>query len=393
MNVIGWVVASATGLLMAATVYLYALAIVGLLFRQNQLPCSRSWRFLILIPAHNESVGIIPTLESLSQVSGSHQSRTMVIADNCTDDTAAVARRHGVDVLERTDPDHRGKGYALQWAITQTELDDYDAVAVVDADTTVVPNLLEVLAGTLEDGADAVQLCYQFTYDNTSGLSQLQHLASLVENHLFHKPRALLGLAGFLRGSGMAVRSEVLRTHPWDSHSITEDVDYSLQLSRSGYRVDFSAASAVFSPATVDYDQAQTQKSRWSSGTFGLIADHFLPLISAGLRGRPSLIEAALALLLFSRPLMAYVAGSLAIIGLIVPDPLRWPVVLTNLGIAALLVGYLLFGILLAKGKKPVWRALANLPIFAFWYLLIQIKAVFGFRRDDWQRTERKNDA
>ncbi len=392
MNVIGWVVACATGLLVAATVYLYALAIIGLLFRQNPSPCSRPWRFLILVPAHNESVGIIPTLESIGQVSGTHSARTLVVADNCTDDTAAIARRCGVDVVERTDPEHRGKGYALQWAMSQVELDDYDAVAVVDADTTTLPNLLEVLAGALENGADAVQLCYQFTYDNTSGLSQLQHLASLVENQLFHKPRALLGLAGFLRGSGMAVKSEVLRNHPWDSHSITEDIDYSLQLLRRGYTVDFSAAGAVFSPATVDYDQAQTQKSRWASGTFGLIADHFLPLIRAGLKGRPILIETALALLLFSRPLMAYLAGGLAIIGLIVPDPLRWPVVITNLGIAALLVGYLLFGVVLAKGRKPVWRALANLPIFAFWYLIVQVKAVFGFRRDDWQRTERRDN-
>jgi len=397
MIVLGWIIVLLTGLLLTGTIYLYLLAAVGFLFRQQSRIVSRRLRFLILVPAHNESTGIIPTLESLTRMETDHDYRTVVIADNCTDDTAEVsrqvsARQTGVSILERNDPERRGKGHALQWAVERIDLGEYDAVAVVDADTVVAPSLLDAMAGSLEHGADAVQVTYQFMPSGESSMAQLQYLASLVENHLFHKPRALLGLPGLLRGSGMAVRSDVLAQHPWDSHSITEDVDFAIKLLRAGHRVEFTATSGVFSAATTDHDQARTQKSRWASGSFAVIVDHFLPLIRAGLNGRPVLIELAFSLLLLSRPLLIYTAGMLALLGIVVSGSFGWTLVGVSALIMAMLIVYLLLGILLAADRKRALSAVAHVPAYGLWFLTVQLKSLFGRRRTDWQRTDRRND-
>ncbi|MFH1688196.1 MAG: glycosyltransferase family 2 protein [bacterium] len=394
MSILGWILVVLTGLLAAGMVYLYLLALIGFLARLagKSGASTDTMRFLVLVPAHNEGEGLLPTLNSLKGLVTKHSVELGVIADNCTDTTAEVARQAGVVVLERTDPDRRGKGHALRWAITEIGLDSYDAVAVVDADTIVMPNMLEAMAAGLQYGADAVQTCYQFTPSDESSTSQLQYIASLVENHLFYKPRAILGFPSILRGSGMAVRSEILAEHPFDSSSITEDVDFSIRLSKLGHRVQYTSASTVFSAATVNYQQATTQKSRWASGTFALIADHFIPLIGTGLRGRPGLIELAFSLLLVSRPLLVFGSGVLMLLGLLVSGTLGRLIVAANAAIAVFVVVYLLLGILLTKDKGRAIRALAHIPAYGLWFLGIQLRSLLGFRRDDWQRTQRKTD-
>ena len=388
----GWTLVLLTGLLATGTIYLYLLAFIGMIVRPSSEVSADKLRFLILIPAHNESEGLLPTLASLKELTTEHSFETRVIADNCTDNTAEIARQAGAIVLERTDPDRRGKGHALRWAISQTGLDQYDAVTVVDADTIVRTDMLEAMAAAIQRGADAVQTCYQFTPSGKSSTSQLQYIASLVENHLFHKPRALLGFPGILRGSGMAVKSEILKEHPFDSYSITEDVDFSLRLLRLGYSVHYTPASAVFSAATVSYQQATTQKTRWASGSFALIADHFIPLIKAGLKGRLGLIELAFSLLLMSRPLLIYASVVLMLVGLFVTGTTGWFIVTANAVIATLLITYLLLGILLTEDRGKAIRAVAHIPVYGFWFLGVQLRSLFGIRRKDWQRTERKTD-
>jgi cellulose synthase/poly-beta-1,6-N-acetylglucosamine synthase-like glycosyltransferase len=392
MNVMVLAIVFVTGILSLATGYLYFLALLGFMFQQGRAKPSRVYRFLILVPAHNESRGLCPTIGSLKDLSNDHEQRIVVIVDNCTDDTADVARKSGADVLERTNPELRGKGYALQWALEQFNLDDFDAVVVVNADTTVEKNMLDVMAGALDRGTAALQVNYLFMPSGDSAIGQLQHIASLVENQLFYKGRALLGLPVLLRGSGMAIRTEILKEHPWDSHSITEDVDFSVKLSRLGHRVEFTTATSVYSAATTEYNQAVTQKTRWASGTFALIADHFFPLLAAGLKGRPGLIEMAFSLFLLSRPLLIYVAAVVMLLSLLIPSPERWLLVSVNLLIIFLLIVYLLLGALLADDRYKAARAISRIPGYGLWFLGIQVKSLMGFRKSDWERTARNTD-
>ena len=131
-------------------------------------PVTRRRKFAVVVPAHNEESGIARCVAGLSAaareaVGPAWDNRPdgplaiVVVADNCADATAARAREAGARVLERTDTERRGKGYALEFAFGRLLAEGYDAVAVVDADTVVEPNVLAAMCGLLAEGADAVQ--------------------------------------------------------------------------------------------------------------------------------------------------------------------------------------------------------------------------------------------
>lgn len=386
------IIAAALLVILTLTVgYLYFLAAVAAVGRKTYTPLSRECRFLVLVPAHNEENVIIPTIDSLRQVRPTGPVRIVVIADNCTDQTAALAAGQGVEVLARDNPVERGKGYALEWAIAQYDLERFDAVAVVDADTRVQPDMLEAMAGSLQAGYGAVQLYYGFTGEKDTPLAHLQHMASVVENLLFYKPRAILNLPILLRGTGMAISAEVLNKYPWDSHSITEDVDYAVKLLENGIRIDFSHRSAVLSAATSSYDQSRDQKMRWASGTFLLIRQKALSLLkTALLRRRWKLAELAFSFLLLSRPALIYLAVIAILLSLLAPAGERLFYVLWGTALAALLVVYLLLGIAFVPSKSATIKALVHIPKYAIWYFLVQLKAVFKHKKMGWVRTDRK---
>ncbi|HOP08135.1 MAG TPA: glycosyltransferase family 2 protein [candidate division Zixibacteria bacterium] len=389
-----WLIIALTALLIAGVVYLWLLALVGCTSVRHPEKSEKTYRFLTIVPAYNEGEHLIPTLKSLAQIQSSHSNRVVVVADNCTDNTAEIAAGHGVEVYERHDLDRRGKGYAIEWIIEQVGLENSDFVLIVDADTIVDQNILEVLAVTFEKGAAAVQTGYYFVPDKkASPLALLQYMASLVENRLFYEARSRLGFHGLLRGTGMALRSKMLARLPWDSHSITEDVDYAVKIILAGQQVAFTAATSVYSTATVDYDQAATQKKRWASGTFALIADHFPALFLRGLAFRPKLIELAGALLLLSRPLMIYLAFVLMLLSLVLTKPLGWLLAGINLAAMIALIVYLLLGAFLMEDRSRALRAIAAAPAYGFWFIGVQLKSLLGLRKSSWERTERKSDA
>lgn len=146
MTITDFIVILMLALLSLAVVYLYFLAFVGLLGLKFYPEILQETNFLILVPAHNEEKVIAATLRNLQKLKPVGKVEIAVIADNCTDTTAAIAKGYGVTVLERSDESHKGKGYALEWAISQYDLGRFDAVAVVDADTIAESNMLETMA-------------------------------------------------------------------------------------------------------------------------------------------------------------------------------------------------------------------------------------------------------
>ena len=388
MTFIGYIITAWLGCLSLAVAYLYFLAAVGLIFRRRPAEAVPDRRFLLLVPAYNEENTIGRTLESLARLQGASRLTVVVIADNCTDATAEIARSSGVEVLMRTDPDHRGKGYALEYALARYDLDRFDAVVVVDADTEVQPDLLLAVAASLEQGYGAVQVHCGLRAAQPAPLAHLQNIANAAENVLFYKPRGLLHLPVLLRGTGMAISTGVLKKFPWDSHSITEDADYALTLLKNGVSIDFSTAGKVWALATSSYDQAYSQRLRWSAGIFGLIFSKALPLAVRGIAtGRLLLVELAVSMLLLSRTTLILAAGLAVVAALLAGrlDLAVWAVVL-----AVALVCYLLLGILLVEDKKSALKATLHLPIYGVWQALLVVRSLFGHRKVNWVRTERK---
>jgi cellulose synthase/poly-beta-1,6-N-acetylglucosamine synthase-like glycosyltransferase len=371
-------------------VYLWFLAFLGAFGRRTRRPAPLL-RCCLIVPAHNEESGLHETISSLLELKDAREATIYIVADNCTDSTAEVARRFPVEVLERRDPRRRGKGYALEWALQRIDLDPFEAVVIVDADTRVDQNLLEAVSLSLGAGFEAVQLNYQFQAAEPSALAYLQQMASATENRLFYHGRAVAGLPILLRGNGMAIRTEVLREHPWDSHSITEDVDYSVDILAAGARVDFTLESTVYSAATASYGQSSGQKERWAAGTFALVRDKVKRLIAAGLRqGRFELLELAFSLFLLSRPLLIYSTLLAIFLGVVAGGEARPTMVGWGAVLIALLVAYLLAGWFFVPDRRGAFKAILQIPIYGVWFLIVQIRALIGHRKSDWVRTERK---
>lgn len=391
MNVVYYILIGLFSLLSLSVGYLYVLGMIGLLARRRRREPVKPWRFLVMVPAHNESLGIEESLKRMTSLEPVGTTDILVIADNCTDNTAELARKFdGVRVLEREDRQQRGKGYALQWAFQRVTLEDYDAVAIVDADTLVQRNMAKAMVASFERGFGAVQLSNELLVAQPTPLSRLQRMANAVENRLFWNGRAAVGLPILLRGTGMAMTTEVLREHPFDSHELAEDTDFAVNLLLIGVKIDFCRASAVRSAAPSDYVQSYVQKDRWASGTARVARRAFWPLIREGIfRFRPGLIELIPCFFLLSRPLVMYhVVGAMLLTFLapVASWPLFW--IWGGLLIAAL-IAYLATGVFLVHDRRATARALLAAPYFGAWMFLIQLRAVFSGRQRDWVRTER----
>lgn len=272
---------------LAASAYLGALAVLA---RRStrQVTGGAGTTFDIIVPAHNEEAGIERTVTSLCALDYPRESfRVIVVADNCDDATAELARRAGARVSERRDTERRGKGYALAHAFDLSRAEGFaDAVVVVDADTDVSPNLLTAFAARLAAGEHAVQAHYGVRNAADSWRTRLLVIAFA----LFHGVRSLgrerLGLSCGLRGNGMAFTHELLARVPHAAFSIVEDLEYGIQLGRHGVRVAYVPEAQVLGDMPGGERAARSQRDRWERGRRALVRQYAGALLRTALRER-----------------------------------------------------------------------------------------------------------
>jgi len=390
MILFSWIAGAILAVISLAVGYLYLLGLVGAFGRKSYRATPTHCRTLLLVPAFNEADGISTCLESLNSVETHGDLRIVIVADNCTDNTVDVARLQGFEVLERCDPDRRGKGQALCWALEQFDIAEYDSVLVVDADTVVEPSIIKAIAASLASGAGAVQLYNEVVASEDTRLAQLQHIANAVENRLFWHGRNVAGLPVLLRGTGMAVSTETLRKHPWQPTSITEDIEYSVSLLHAGVKIDFCCESVVRSAAASSYNQCHTQKDRWFFGMLSSIRYTTLPLIRNGLRRlRPGMLELAASQFLLSRPTLGYVTLSAMFLSLFGRGDFLLTALMWGSVLLTLLILYILSGIFFVADKGSALKGLVHIPYYSLWFMFLQLRTLFSSRKRQWVRTER----
>src|SRR4051794_36676737 len=217
-------------------VYLVVLTLAAWRHRAVEAQTTPATRVAILVPAHDEAELIARCVASLrAQRYRADRMEIVVIADNCTDDTAARAAAAGAQVLVRHDAEARGKGHALRWAIARLLRDRpaVEAIAVVDADTIADPAWLSTLVAPFEAGALAVQGESLLLEDGTPRTA-LRVAAFLLINRVRPAGRAVLGLPCSLCGNGMLLGRRLLERHPWEALTSTEDLEYAVTLRRAG---------------------------------------------------------------------------------------------------------------------------------------------------------------
>ena len=223
-------------------------------------------RIAVLVPAHNESTGVLPTIADIkAQICAGD--RLLVVADNCSDDTATVAAAAGADVIERNEPDRKGKGYALAWGIRHLDQDPPDIVIIVDADCRLPDNAISKLAATCAVTNRPVQSLNTMIMQDESPLdTRVNEFAWRVKNYV--RPRGLsnLGLPCQLMGTGMAFPWALIRTANLASGSIVEDLKLGLELAEAGHSPVFCPLAGVVSDFPFTVAGLQSQRLRWEQG-------------------------------------------------------------------------------------------------------------------------------
>jgi len=391
-------VLAAAGLpVLAASAYLLAATLLWR--RPGATPrSSRRTRFAVLIPAHNEAQGIGATIRSLQATEyPASQRRLVVIADNCDDDTAAVAAAHGARVLVRTDAERRGKGYALQFGIDTLLAEPesaWDALVVVDADTSVDADVFHGLAATLETGAHAVQAAYLPRPGGHRAVAVITHVAFVAFHLVRSAARDRLGLSCGLRGNGMAFTRLLLATVPHTSFSRTEDLQFGLTLGLQGIRVAFAAGARVYGDMPEASRAVQSQRERWIGGRAAMARAFVGPLVAKAARDR-SAMAADLAADVLVPPvsvLAVLAAAGLALDTLVdIATPAR--------GIGELVWGPALAALAVHVGHaahisgqgRAFARAALALPAYALDKTLTALR-VAGRTDETWVRTPRQGE-
>ena len=372
------------------------LALLAVSARKQPNPApTRARRFAVIVPAHNEAAGIEATVLSLLSLDyPAEQFRVVVVADNCTDETAAIARSAGAHVLTRVDADKRGKGFALMFAYN-TVIDEAwaDAVVVVDADTVVSKNLLGAVDARFAAGWECAQAEYGVRNSGDSWRTRLMSLAFTLHHTLRSLGRDRLGVSCGLRGNGMGFTVNLLQRVPHQSTSLVEDVEYGIVLGLAGVPVAYVPEATVLGEMPASEEASRTQRDRWERGRRILVRTWTGTLLRASAGGGGALCLDLVADLLL--PPLISVAAFVAIGSLIAV--LLWSQGWVSvLAVAPWLLSTLMLGLYVMRGcalSATGWRVLGDLcwvPLYAFWKISLRFRR---HSRDDWVRTARTSDA
>ena len=220
----------------------------------------------ILIPAHNESTGIVPTLEDVKaqMIAGD---RLLIVADNCIDDTATVARQAGAEVIARQDFSKKGKGYALKFGIAHLSENPPATVIIIDADCRVASQTIDNLAAVCEMSGRPVQALDLMTAPAGSAVNyRVAEFAWRVKNWVRPLGLSALNLPCQLMGTGMALPWTLIETTRVAGTSLVEDMKLGLDLAEAGAAPLFCTSALVISQFPVSNEGSKTQRQRWETG-------------------------------------------------------------------------------------------------------------------------------
>jgi cellulose synthase/poly-beta-1,6-N-acetylglucosamine synthase-like glycosyltransferase len=371
--------------------YVMLLTVAALLHRRPApAEAKGERRFAILVPAHNEELVIERLLRSLDDLQYARDRYDVcVVADNCTDRTAVIARRWGARVYERLSSDERAKGFAVRWLLTRlrTEGRRYDAFVVLDADTVVQPNLLTAFDARLQAGSQVVQAYYSVLNAQASAVAGLRYAALAALHYVRPLGRAALGLSCGLKGNGMCFDAPVLERFAWNWFTLAEDVEFHLALVSTGVRVDFAWETTVLADMPVTLAQARTQNERWERGRLQLAGSRVPRLLLDGIRTHSWLrIDAALEQLIPPLSVPVALGGVLLVVSALLQ---AWPAAV--LAAAALLaqLAYLAAGLILVRAPRSAYAALASAPVYVAWKLWLYARSILTARASTWVRTAR----
>ena len=251
-------------------IYKTAYYIIGLFFTRKFKPAKKKHKYAILIAARNEKNVIGNLLDSINkQDYPSDLITTFVVADNCTDNTAEIARKHGAVCYERFDTEHRTKGFALEFLLDKIEEDygrmSFEGYFIFDADNLLNTDYISRMNDAFDEGCKIIT-----SYRNTKNFDEnwisstyaLHWIRSIRANH---RARSVLRLATNIQGTGFLFTNEIVK-NGWHYTSLTEDRALTADAVAQGYQITYNDAAMFYDEQPTSLKVALRQRTRWSKG-------------------------------------------------------------------------------------------------------------------------------
>ena len=363
--------------------------------KDKPLKIKKDHRFMAIIPAHNEEAVIANLVESLKNQNYNKELYDIyVIADNCTDNTAKVAKEAGAIVYERFDELKKTKGYALDWFLQQKIKEDapYDAFFIFDADNIVDKNFIKNMNKKLCQGEDVVQGYRDIKNPTDSWITAGYAIFYWTMHRFYHLARYNIGLSPLLNGTGFMVRFDVVKPQGWDTVTLTEDIEFSLKRIIAGKKLGWATDAIVYDEQPVGFKQSWSQRSRWTVGHIQCISKYTKSLAKAAKENKTlmnfdgflyiigSIPMFVLTLILLLTNFLIYAGEGMTTVQLI--DSIVRYLVPTFL--LPILTAMLVMG-LDRRPIKPMAKGLLCYPFFLGSWLLINFKCLFK-RETTWEK-------
>jgi cellulose synthase/poly-beta-1,6-N-acetylglucosamine synthase-like glycosyltransferase len=368
------------------------LCVIRLAFRPNR---GRAYadgqpRLLVFIPAHNEELLLEPCVRSLcAQRYPSSQLSVVVIADNCTDSTATVARSAGAVCLERTDLERKGKPRAIAWALDQIDYRSYDAVIIIDADTIVDPEFAANIARVPDLRSKAVQPYNGIRNPGDSALTRMGAVFTTIRYALQFRLKSAAGLNLPLMGNGMCVGTDVMAERGWTAFSICEDWEVYAQLTERGVPIEACLDARLYSQEARSLKQSASQRRRWAAGKMSLLGSNAWPLVTSKKINLHQKIDALGELLSVGPAVHLASVAALIAVTLLLNVPGAWWLTIALAASIVRLALYTATAICVDPAPLRALSAFAFLPFYAVWRLGLQLSALRMLGEQPWIRTQR----
>ena len=366
-------------------------------FKEKPIIEDKQNRFMAIIPAHNEAAVVSNLVESLkNQDYPKDLYDIYVIADNCTDNTAEIARQAGAIVYERNDETKKTKGYALQWFLAQKIEEDapYDAFCIFDADNIADKNFLKAMNKKLCQGETVVQGYRDIKNPSDNWITAGYAIFYWTMNKFYHLARYNIGLSPLLNGTGFMVKFDIIKPTGWQTNTLTEDIEFSLKNIIEGRKLGWATDAIVYDEQPTSFKQSWSQRSRWTVGHIQCMKE-YTGLLALAVKEHKTLMN-------FDG--LLYILGSIPMFVLTIFLLLLNFVIfvaqgMTTAEFAISILKYILptfflpiltaifIMIIEKKDIKPMVKGLVFYPLFLGSWLLINFKCLFK-RDTKWEKIE-----
>lgn len=355
-------------------------------------------RFVVLVPAHDEAATIATMLASLAAARYPAGLLTVhVVADNCTDSTAAIAGEFPVEVHERFDPGDPGKGPALNWLVRRLidREEPFDVAVFVDADTSVDPGFLAAIDRRFRAGARAVQGNYGVRDPFATSATAIRWCALACRHHLRPLARTAIGGSCGLFGNGMAFDRDLVARRQWTAH-LVEDMEFQLDLLLDGVMVEYERDAGVVAEMPRTLAASVTQHQRWERGRIQIARSHGPVLLRRLVRPWPARRVAVLdALADMSVPPLSLLGAGVAVsafsgtaLAVLAAGPTKKMNLVVGFAMVGVLTAHVLTALRLGRAPRAAYAALLRAPGLAIWKVWVLVRSVTG-QDPRWIRTRR----